>query len=155
VRQEDLMTRLLIALTMVVLAGIASYAGQRLERINPPGLSTPQTYSHVVKAGTLVFIAGQVGSGADGKIAGAGMKEQTEQALKNLQAALASQRLDFSHVAKITIYTTSISEFRAPEVAQIRAKFFGENRPASTLVQISQLASPEYKIEIEAMAVAP
>ncbi len=83
------------------------------------------------------------------------MKEQTEQALKNLQAALASQRLDFSHVAKITIYTTSISEFRAPEVAQIRAKFFGENRPASTLVQISQLASPEYKIEIEAMAVAP
>jgi enamine deaminase RidA (YjgF/YER057c/UK114 family) len=149
------MTRLLLALNIVVLAGIAGYAGQRLERINPPGLSTPQTYSHVVKAGTLVFIAGQVGSGTDGKIAGAGMKEQAEQALKNLQAALASQKLDFSHVAKINIYTTSISEFRAPEVAEVRVKFFGQHRPASTLVQISQLASPEYKIEIEAIAVAP
>ena len=66
-----------------------------------------------------------------------------------------AQRLDFSHVAKITIYTTSISEFRAPDVAQVRAKYFGDNRPASTLVQISQLASPEYKIEIEATAIAP
>jgi enamine deaminase RidA (YjgF/YER057c/UK114 family) len=83
------------------------------------------------------------------------MREQTEQTLRNLQAALKSQGLDFSHVAKITIYTTSISEFRAADVAEARARFFGANRPASTLVQISQLASPEYKIEIEAMAVAP
>ena len=66
-----------------------------------------------------------------------------------------SQGLDFSHVAKITIYTTSISEYRAPEVADIRARYFGNNRPASTLVQIQQLASPDYKVEIEAIAVAP
>ncbi len=149
------MTRFLVAVSIVALAGTAGYAGQVLARINPSGLSTPQTYSHVVRAGTLVFVAGQVGSGSDGKVVGDGMKEQCEQALKNLQTALASQRLDFSHVAKITIYTTSISEFRAPDVAQVRAKYFGDNRPASTLVQISQLASPEYKIEIEATAIAP
>lgn len=149
------MNRLLVAVTIIVLAGALAVAGQRLERINPTGLSTPQTYAHVVKAGNLLFIAGQVGSTADGKVAGATMKAQTEQALKNLQTALASQRLDFSHVAKITIYTTSITEFRAAEVAEVRSKFFGQNRPASTLVQISQLASPEYKIEIEAIAAQP
>jgi 2-iminobutanoate/2-iminopropanoate deaminase len=149
------MTRAMGITGIVVLSAAAAFAAQQLERINPPGLSTPQTYSHIVKAGKLIFIAGQVGAIADGKIAGAGMKEQTEQTLRNLQAALKSQGLDFGHVAKITIYTTSINEFRAAEVAAVRAKFFGTNRPASTLVQISQLASPEYKIEIEAIAVAP
>ena len=149
------MTRASAIISIVVLSAAATFAAQKLERINPPGLSTPQTYSHIVKAGKLIFIAGQVGSAADGKIAGPGMKEQTEQTLRNLQAALKSQGLDFSHVAKITIYTTSISEFRAADVGEVRARFFGANRPASTLVQISQLASAEYKIEIEAIAVAP
>jgi enamine deaminase RidA (YjgF/YER057c/UK114 family) len=142
-------------LILVVLSVSAIVARQRLERVNPKGLSTPQTYAHIVKAGKMIFIAGQVGASADGKIAGSGMKEQTEQTLRNLQTALTSQGLDFSHVAKITIYTTSISEFRAAEVAAIRAKFFADHRPASTLVQITQLASPEYKVEIEAIAVAP
>jgi 2-iminobutanoate/2-iminopropanoate deaminase len=149
------MNRMLVIAGTIVLIAAVTITAQRLERINPPGLSTPQTYSHIVKAGKLIFIAGQVGSGADGKIAGPGMKEQTEQALKNLQAALTSQGLDYSHVAKITIYTTSISEFRAADVAAIRAKYFGASRPASTLVQIQQLASPDYKVEIEAIAVAP
>ena len=153
--KEFVMKRLLAVATLVSVGVVATLAAQQLERINPPGLSTPQTYSHIVKAGKLIFIAGQVGATADGKPAGAGMREQTEQTLRNLQAVLKSQGLDFSHVAKITIYTTSISEFRAADVAEARARFFGANRPASTLVQISQLASPEYKIEIEAIAVAP
>ena len=145
-----------IAVATVVIGTAATGAArQQLQRINPPGLSTPQTYSHIVKAGKLVFIAGQVGAKADGTVVGPGMKEQTAQVLGNLQAALKSQGLDFSHVAKITIYTTSINEFRAQEVADVRATFFGANRPASTLVQIQQLASPDYKIEIEAIAVAP
>jgi reactive intermediate/imine deaminase len=145
----------IVGVLMLASAGGALAARQQLERINPPGLSTPQTYSHIVKAGKLIFIAGQVGAGADGKIAGAGMKEQTEQVLRNLQAVLKSQGLDFSHVAKINIFTTSIAEFRAADVAEIRARYFGGNRPASTLVQIQQLATPEYKVEIEAIAVVP
>jgi enamine deaminase RidA (YjgF/YER057c/UK114 family) len=128
------MERAFVITGVVVLSLATVLARQQLERVNPKGLSTPQTYSHIVKAGKLIFIAGQVGASADGKLAGPGMKEQTEQTLRNLQAALASQSLDFSHVAKITIYTTSISEFRAADVAEARAKFFGVNRPASTLV---------------------
>jgi reactive intermediate/imine deaminase len=149
------MSRAIVISSVVVLLAAGAAAGQQLERVNPPGLSAPQTYSQIVKAGKLIFIAGQVGAGADGKIAGPGMKEQTEQVLRNLQTALKSQGLDFSHVAKITIYTTSVAEFRAPDVAEVRARYFGTNRPASTLVQIQQLASPEYKVEIEAIAVAP
>jgi reactive intermediate/imine deaminase len=145
----------LIVVVALAAASIGLVAGQRLERVNPPGVSTPQTYSHIVKAGKMIFIAGQVGATAEGKVAGATMKEQTEQVLRNLQTVLKSQGLDFSHVAKINIYTTSIAEFRAAEVAEVRARYFGQNRPASTLVQISALASPDYKIEIEAIAVAP
>jgi reactive intermediate/imine deaminase len=148
--------KLLLTVGMAVMMSVAgTLAWQQLERINPKGMSAPQTYSHIVKAGKLVFIAGQVGATADGKLAGAGMKEQTEQVLRNLQTALKSQGLDLSHVAKITIFTTSISEFRAAEVAEVRSRYFGSSRPASTLVQIQQLASPEYKIEIEAIAVMP
>jgi 2-iminobutanoate/2-iminopropanoate deaminase len=149
------MHRMVVAVAVVLAAGGGVFAGQRLERINPQGVSTPQAYSHIVKAGKLLFIAGQVGATAEGKVAGATMKEQTEQVLKNLQAVLKSQGLDFSHVAKINIFTTSIPEFRAAEVAEIRSRYFGQNRPASTLVQIQALASPEYKVEIEAIAVAP
>ena len=133
----------------------ATVAAQGLQRINPPGLSTPATYSHIVRDGKTLYIAGQVGADAQGKIVGTGMAEQLEQVLKNLQIALKSQGADFSHVAKINIYVTDVDAFRAPDAAAIRAKYFGANRPASTLVGVTRLASPDYKVEIEAIAVLP
>lgn len=147
------------ALALIGLGAIAGAvtlsAAQSLQRVNPPGLSTPTTYSHVVRAGNTVYLAGQVGANAQGTVVGPGMKEQTEQVLANLGTALKSQGLDFGHVAKINIYVTSIDEFRAADVAAIRTKFFGNNRPASTLVQVVRLADPAYKVEIEAIAIAP
>ncbi len=143
----------------VVLAAILITAqavmAQQIERINPPGLSTPATYSHVVKAGGIVYIAGQVGADAQGKVVGPGMAEQVEQVMKNLQIALRSQGLDFSHVTKINIYVTDVDAFRAPDAAAVRARYFGANRPASTLAGVTRLASPEYKVEIEATAHLP
>ena len=56
---------------------------------------------------------------------------------------------------KINIYVTDVEAFRAPEAAKIVASYFGANRPASTLVGVTRLASPEYKVEIEAIAVLP
>lgn len=147
-----------LAVSAYFLVGVvfgADLAAQPLQRVNPPGMSTPQTYSHVVRASNLVFIAGQVGSDAQGKLAGPGMREQLEQVMKNLQTALASQKLDFSHVAKINIFTTDVDEFRSPDVAAIRAKYFGASKPTSTLVGVTRLASPELKVEIEAIAVVP
>lgn len=133
----------------------APAATQTLDRINPAGLSTPRTYSHVVKAGKLLFLAGQVAVDEKGNVIGQTMAEQLERVLTKLEIALKSQGADFSHVAKITIYTTSIAEFSAPEAAAVRAKHIAKGFPASTLVQIERLARPEFKVEIEATAVLP
>ena len=130
-------------------------SAQGLQRINPPGLSTPTTYSHIVRDGKTLYIAGQVGADAEGKVVGPAMTQQLEQVLKNLQIALKSQGADFSNVAKINIYVTDVDAFRAPDAAAIRAKYFGAHRPASTLVGVTRLASPDYKVEIEAIAVLP
>jgi enamine deaminase RidA (YjgF/YER057c/UK114 family) len=142
---------------LLVLIGVASAAAQKLEKINPPGLSKPApgTYTHIVRSGKMLFIAGQTGTNAEGKVVGPGMKEQVEQVYANLLTALKSQGADLSHVVKTTTYVTSITEFRSAEVAAVRAKYVGGNPPANTLVQIQQLADPSFKVEIEATAVLP
>ena len=144
-----------VVMLVAVLLMAQTAMAQQIERINPPGLSTPTTYSHIVKVGPILYIAGQVGADAQGKVVGPGMVEQVEQVLKNLQIALKSQGADFSHVTKINIYVTDVDAFRAPEAAAVRAKYFGIHRPASTLVGVTRLASPEYKVEIEATAHLP
>ena len=150
------MTSFLTVASLLSLVAVAA-AAQTLEKSNPRGLSRPQpgTYTHVVKSGKMLFIAGQVGVDAEGKVVGPGMKEQTEQVFANLAAALKSHGADFSHVAKTTTFVTSIAEFRSPEIAALRAKYVGASPPANTLVQIQQLADPAYKVEIEAIAILP
>ena len=150
------MTKILIVMSLLSLV-VVSTPAQTLDKSNPPGLPTPApgTYTHVVKSGKLLFIAGQTGVDANGKVVGPGMKEQVEQVMANLTAALKSQGANFSHVAKTTTYVTSISEFRSADVAAVRAKYVGANPPANTLVQVQQLADPAYKVEIEAIAILP
>jgi reactive intermediate/imine deaminase len=128
--------------------------GQSIERISPDGLTKPATYSHVVKVGNLLFIAGQVAFDSAGNLVGENdMKAQVRQVLENLQTALASQKADFSHVAKINIFTTDVEAFLAS--AEVRAEYFKGHPPASTLVQIERLARPGLLVEIEAIAALP
>jgi reactive intermediate/imine deaminase len=134
-------------------AGLAS--GQSIERIQPEGLTKPAAYSHVVKVGNLLFIAGQVAFDAEGKLVGENdMKAQVRQVLENLKTALASQKADFSNVVKINTYTTDVEAFLASS-SEVRAEYFKGNLPASTLVQISKLARPGLLVEIEAIAAVP
>ena len=141
--------------TILFLLGVTRAQAQKPEWINPDGLSKNAGYTQVIKAGKLVFIAGQTGVMADGKVAGPGMKEQYEQVLNNLATALKSQGLDFSHVAMTTTFVTNIEEFRTPEVQAVRPKRFGNRPPTSTLVQVVRLADPSYKVEVQAIAVQP
>ena len=134
---------------------MADLSAQGIQRINPPGLSKPTTYAHIVRAGKTLYIAGQLGADEQGKIAGPGVVEQLEQALKNLQIALKSQGADFSHVTRVTIYTTDVDGIRSPEGAAVRAKYFGANLPAATLLGVTRLATLDYKVEVEATAVLP
>jgi reactive intermediate/imine deaminase len=141
---------------LVLALGIApSFAyGQSIERINPDGLTKPTTYSHVVKVGNLLFIAGQVAFDSAGNLVGENdMKAQVRQVLENLKTALASQRADFSNVVKINIFTTDVEAFLGS--AEVRAEYFKGHPPASTLVQIERLARPGLLVEIEAIAALP
>ena len=145
--------RTIFCVAFIAAVGLPMSEGQTIQRINPPGLSKPATYSHIVRVGNTLYIAGQVGADADGKIAGPGMAQQIEQVFKNLEIALKSQGANFSNVTKITIYTTDVDAVRAPDAAAIRAKYLGANLPAATLVGVTRLATPDYKVEIEATAV--
>src|SRR5881397_3416127 len=129
-------------LLLLVLLTVTPAAAQKLEKANPAGLSKPAagTYTQIVRAGKLLFIAGQTATNSEGKVVGPGMKEQVDQVFANLLTALKSQGADFSQVVKMTTYVTSISEFRAPDVAAVRARWVGSSPPANTLVQIQQLA---------------
>lgn len=141
---------------LVLALGIApSFAyGQSIERINPDGLTKPTTYSHVVKVGNLLFIAGQVAFDSAGNLVGENdMKAQVRQVLENLKTALASQRAEFSNVVKINIFTTDVEAFLGS--AEVRAEYFKGHPPASTLVQIERLARPGLLVEIEAIAALP
>ena len=144
------MKRLIFVGFCAFIAGLAG--AQEIERINPDGMTQPTSYSHVVRYGELLFLAGQVSLDADGNIIGEGdMRAQVRQVMENLKTVLESQDADFSDVVKITIYTTDVAAYR--ETGDIRAEYWTGGAPASTLVQIDQLARPVFLVEIEATAI--
>ena len=124
--------------------------------ITPEGLpKTMGPYSQVVAGqGThVVFIAGQVPQDAFGNTVGPGdIGVQTRQVLANLKTALESAGGTIDDICKITIFLTAINETAYAEVALARREFFGDEFPASTLLQVQRLASPDWLIEIEAYA---
>ena len=128
-----------------------------VKRTNPPTLSKPTGYTHIVEVTgpvKTVYIAGQIAFDKDGAIVGPGdMKAQAEQVFKNLEAALAAAGAKFSDVVKMNTYVTDME--KAPAVREVRARYFGETTPASTLVQVVHLARPELMLEIEVIAAVP
>jgi 2-iminobutanoate/2-iminopropanoate deaminase len=123
------------------------------ERLNPPGVHTPHAnYSHVARVGNVLYLSGQIPVDADGNLVGAGDAEaQAAQALKNIEAILRHYGATPAHVARIVTYITDLA-YR-PLVAKPRDAMFGTPGPASTLVVVKGLASPDYLVEIEATAV--
>jgi enamine deaminase RidA (YjgF/YER057c/UK114 family) len=126
-----------------------------IQHINPSTLAPPRGYSHVVKDGSTVYVAGQVARDRDGKIVGLGdAKAQTEQVFKNLEAALAAAGGNLSHIVKTNTFMTHREDI--PVFREIKAKYLpGDDSPVSTLVLCSGLADPNFRIEVEAIAVIP
>jgi reactive intermediate/imine deaminase len=146
---------MLLAFVMILpVLAMAQMSGSPIKRANPPALSTPTGYSHVVEVtgpGKTIYIAGQIAFDASGKVVGAGdMKAQTEQVFKNLEAALKAGGATFADVVKMNTYVTDISQIAV--IRDVRSRYFGTTTPASTLVQVSGLARPELMIEIEVIA---
>jgi 2-iminobutanoate/2-iminopropanoate deaminase len=123
-----------------------------VEHIKPEG--SPENhgrYSHVVKVGPWIQIAGQTPSDLDGNPVGIGdAAAQVEQVFKNLEIALASVGGTLKDVVKTTVYV--VGQENMDGIRAARAGRFGENPPTSTLVVISGLARPEFMLEIEAIA---
>jgi 2-iminobutanoate/2-iminopropanoate deaminase len=111
-------------------------------------------YTDVVRAGDYVFVSGVVALDSEGKVQGAGdVVEQARLTLRNLGRVLHAAQASPADVVKVTIYLTDVDD-RA-EINPLRREFFGDARPASTLVGVAALVLPELLIEIDAIAYAP
>lgn len=120
--------------------------------LQPSSMSVPAApYVPGTKRGPFVFTAGQVAMDGQGQVVGQGdVQAQTRQVLKNLLAVLEEGGAGLADVMKTTVYLADIKDF--PEMNQVYAEFFGENKPARTTIQ-APLASPVLLVEIEAVAV--
>jgi len=117
----------------------------------------PEPFSHytdAVRAGDLLFVSGCVALDANGELVGEGdVVAQARQVFSSIGLCLAAAGASFADVVKVTTFLTDIAD-RA-RVNPVRQEFFGDARPASTLVEVSALVLPEFLIEAEAVALVP
>ena len=120
-----------------------------------PGMSEPVShFTHVVRAGRLVFVSGCVATDGDGRlVGGSDIVAQTRQVHENIKRCLTAAGATFADICKVTVFLRNIGD--REKVNTVRKEYFGAHRPASTLVEISRLVRDDYLIEIEATAVIP
>lgn len=109
-------------------------------------------YSRAVRAGNLVFVSGTTATDDQGNVVGRGDPEaQARFILEKIKRALEAAGASLSDVVRTRVYVTNADDWEA--VGRAHAAYFGEIRPANTLVEVSRLVGPDYLVEIEADAV--
>lgn len=122
-----------------------------LERITTePDHYAPYLLSQGIRFGDLVFISGQAGADADGRIVEGGFLAQGRQAFANLRRALEAGGSRLDRVIKVTIFVTDMAHFQ--DVVALRREFFSAPYPADTIAEVRALYDPQACIEIEAIA---
>ena len=121
--------------------------------IAPPDMKDQRPrYTLGWRVGHTIYVAGQLPYDKDGNLVGVGdIRAQTRRVFENIRKVVEAGGGTMNDVVKITVFVTDVRS-REP-YAEVRSEFFGPNPPASTLVQISNLAVPNALIEIEAIAV--
>lgn len=122
------------------------------EIVNPKNVHWPFGFSHIAKMGDTLHISGQLALDQEGNIVGKGdMIAQTEKAYENLKKCLESVGATMSDIVMLRIFVTDLEAFK--KTGDIRKKYFGKYRPATTGLEISRLYFDDALIEVEAMAV--
>jgi enamine deaminase RidA (YjgF/YER057c/UK114 family) len=132
----------------------------RRQHINPPGLVAPRArgYTHVVavSGGRTIYVAGQVAFNAQGELVGKGdLRAQARQAYENLRLALAGANASLKDLVKLNTYVVNLKAEDVAVLREVRAEALKDlTPPTSTLVGVQALASLDFMIEVEAIAVA-
>ncbi len=152
-----MVTRILVVVGAIVLGLVPVVRAQKAEFRNPPELSKPNGYSHVVVVnhGKLVLISGQVGLDKNGKVAGS-FGEQAKLAFANLKVALAAAGAEPRDLVKLNYYVVGLNQQKLLALREARDSVIDmEHPPASTLAGVQALFREDVQVEIEAEAVIP
>src|SRR5262249_42120806 len=118
------------------------------------GMHEATGYSLAAKAGGLVFVAGEIAREGGGNVVGRGGNgAQAGEVFGNLKTGLGSRGGTLDQIVKLTTFTTNVA-YRQ-KIAEVRARYFGDYFPPNTFLVVSSLATPDYLLEIEAVAACP
>jgi enamine deaminase RidA (YjgF/YER057c/UK114 family) len=118
--------------------------------VNPPDLPKPSGFSHAIKAGQTVYLAGQIGVGET-------LAEQFDSAAVSLVVALRAAGGNPDDLVSLQVFVTDVAEYRAAmsDLGQVWRKHFGRWYPAIGLFGVTELFDPDAKVELMGVAVIP